>query len=171
MASPSRGQGESLGPSYFRVFRHQGWHYALAMPGVLLRSRDGLTGFERGPTLFNRNMRHSAVLLRGQTLWVFWTQVGDAPERILVSRVDLRGDWMGWKDEAPREILRPERPWEGALAPIEPSVRSSAYGLVNQLRDPALFEEDGRIYLLYAYGGESGIGLAELREAAAGAAR
>lgn len=166
-----QGQGESLGPSYFRVFRHGGWHYALAMPGVLLRSRDGLSGFERGPTLFNRNMRHSAVLLRGQSLWVFWTQVGDAPERILVSRIDLRGDWMGWKDEQPHEILRPERPWEGALAPVEPSVRSSAYGLVNQLRDPAIFEEDGTTYLLYAFGGESGIAVARLRESASGGAR
>ena len=33
---------------------------------------------------------------------------------------------------------------------------------VNQLRDPAIFEEDGRIYLLYSVAGESGIAIAEL---------
>jgi hypothetical protein len=33
---------------------------------------------------------------------------------------------------------------------------------VNQLRDPAIFEEDGRTYLLYAVAGESGIAIAEL---------
>jgi hypothetical protein len=59
-------------------------------------------------------------------------------------------------------VLRPETPWEGASAPVVPSKRSTAYGLVNQLRDPAIFEEDGRTYLLYAVGGESGIALAEV---------
>ena len=33
---------------------------------------------------------------------------------------------------------------------------------VNQLRDPAIYEEDGRIYLLYAVAGEQGIGIGEL---------
>jgi hypothetical protein len=33
---------------------------------------------------------------------------------------------------------------------------------VNQLRDPAVFEEDGRRYLLYAVKGEAGIAIAEL---------
>ena len=31
------------------------------------------------------------------------------------------------------------------------------------LRDPAILQEDGRIYLFYAVAGESGIGVAELR--------
>ena len=33
---------------------------------------------------------------------------------------------------------------------------------MNQLRDPAIFEEDGRVCLLYAVAGEGGIGLAEV---------
>jgi hypothetical protein len=153
---------ELLGSSYFRIFQHDGATFALAMPGQLYRSRDGLSGFEVGPVLFNPNMRHSAVLKRGQKLLVFWTQVGDVPERILLSRIDLAGDWTGWKDGPPVEVLRPERSWEGASAPLTPSVRSTAYGLVNQLRDPAVYEEDGRIYLLYAVAGESGIAIAEV---------
>jgi hypothetical protein len=132
------------------------------MPGQLYRSRDGLSGFESGPVLFNPNMRHAAVVQRGTELLVFWTQVGDAPERILLSRIDLTGDWLGWKDGAPIEVLRPERSWEGADAPLTPSVRSTAYGRVNQLRDPAIFEEDGRLFLLYAVAGESGIAIAEV---------
>ncbi len=153
---------EVLGRSYMRIFHHEGVTYALTMPGTLSRSADGLGGFEPGPTLFNPSMRHAALLQRGDVLWVFWTQVGEAPERILMSRIALTGDWHGWRDEAPVEILRPERPWEGAQAPLTPSVRSTAYGLVNQLRDPALFEEDGATYLLYAVGGESGIAIAQL---------
>jgi hypothetical protein len=158
-----RARPEVLGPSYFRVFQHDGWHYALAMPGVLFRSRDGLSGFEKGPTLFEPDMRHSALWKRGQTLHVFWTRVGDAPERIWLSTLDLAGPWEGWRESPPVEVLRPERPWEGADAPVEPSVRGAVYGHVNQLRDPAIFEEDGRTWLLYAVAGESGIAIARLR--------
>ena len=150
-----------LGRTYMRIFRHGGMTYALAMPGRLYRSEDGFTDFEQGPLLFNPDMRHSALLLRGDTLWVFWTQVGEVPERILLSSIDLSGDWMGWSETDPVEVLRPEREWEGADAPLEPSVRSTAYGQVNQLRDPAIYEEDGRVFLLYAVAGESGIAIAE----------
>jgi hypothetical protein len=83
---------EVLGRSYFRVFPHDGMTYALAMPGQLYRSRDGFSGFESGPLLFNPNMRHAALLQRGEELLVFWTQVGDLPERILLSRINLTED-------------------------------------------------------------------------------
>lgn len=153
---------EILGRTYFRVFRHGAYTYALAMPGLIYRSKDGLSGFEAGPMLFNPHMRHSAVMARGDTLHVFWTQVGDAPEGILWSTIDLSGDWMQWRETAPVEILRPEFDWEGADASLEPSVRSTAYGHVNQLRDPAVYEEDGTVYLLYAVAGESGIAIARV---------
>ena len=103
---------EILGRTYFRVFKHRGEVYALAMPGQLYRSRDGYSGFEMGPLIFNTDMRHAAVLPRGNTLDVFWTQVGHAPESILLSTIDLTGDWTRWKDSEPDEILRPEFPWE-----------------------------------------------------------
>ena len=151
-----------LGPPYFRVFEHDGWKYALAMPGLVLRSRDGLAAFEQGPRLFERDQRHTAVLKRGNVLHVFWTRVGDAPERIYASTVDLRGDWLGWRASEPQEVLRPERAWEGAGLPLAPSYRSAITVPVNQLRDPAVYVEDGRTYLLYAVQGERGIGIAEL---------
>lgn len=154
---------ELLGPSYFRVFHLGDYSYALAMPGILLRSKDGLSRFERGPALFGRDQRHTAVLQRGNELFVFWTKVGDAPERIYLSRIDTRRDWHEWKAGVPVEVLKPEFPWEGSDAPVTPSRRSTAFGHVNQLRDPAIFEEDGKTYLLYAVAGESGIALARLR--------
>ena len=153
---------EILSRSYLRAFQHRGMTYGLVMPGQILRSRDGFHDFETGPLLFNPNMRHAALLKRGDTLLVFWTQVGDVPERIMCSRIDLSGDWMGWKDGPAVEVLRPERPWEGAEAPLVPSIRSTAYGMVNQLRDPAIHEEGDRVFLLYAVAGESGIAIAEL---------
>ena len=156
---------EILGRTYFRAFEYNGTHYALAMPGVVYRSTDGLAGFEQGPLLFNKDMRHAALLRDGDTLYVFWTQVGEAPERILVSAIDLRGDWMQWKDSPAVEVMRPEHAYEGADAPLEPSIRSTAYGHVNQLRDPAIHVEGDTIYLLYAVAGESGIAAATLTRA------
>ena len=131
-------------------------------PGQFYRSKDGLPPFEEGPLLFNKNMRHAALLKREGTLYVFWTQVGDAPERILLSTIELSADWQAWQETEAVEVLRPERPWEGADAPLESSVRSVAYGHVNQLRDPAIFSEGDKIYLLYAVAGESGIAIAEV---------
>lgn len=154
--------GEEIGAVYLRAFRHAGWTYAMAMPGVFLRSADGFAPFETGPRLFERDQRHSALLKRGETLHVFWTRVGDAPERIYASTVDLSGDWMSWRASEPVEVLRPERPWEGADLPVSPSYRSATSIPVNQLRDPAIFEENGRTYLLYAVKGEGGIAIAEL---------
>jgi hypothetical protein len=58
-------QPEILGPSYLRIFPHDGVTYALAMPGQFFRSKNELHGFEPGPVRFNPNMRHSAVLKRG----------------------------------------------------------------------------------------------------------
>jgi hypothetical protein len=154
-----------LGPSYFRVFAHRGTTYALVMPGILYRSANGLDAFERGPDIFGEPLqRHTALLLRGDTLFVFWTRVGDAPERILLSRVDLSGDWTGWRAGSPTDLLRPEHPWEGAELPVEPSWRGAINHPVNALRDPAILEDAGRAYLLYAIAGESGIAIAELTE-------
>ena len=155
-------RAEILGRPYFRVFFHEGFFYALAMPGFLYRSRDRLSGFEGGLRLFEDDMRHSAVLKRGDTLYVFWTRAGDAPERILLSTIDLAGDWHEWKETDSVEVLRPETEWEGAHLPLRPSRRGAIDVPVNQLRDPAIYEEDGRVYLLYSVAGESGIAIAEL---------
>lgn len=154
---------EVLGNPYFRAFVWGGKTYAMAMPGVFYRSDDGLSAFEKGPTLFEKLMRHSALLVRDDVLHVFWTRVGDAPESILHSTIELTDDWHDWTAGEPNVVLAPEHDWEGADAPVEPSQRSTAHGHVNQLRDPAVFvDDDGRTYLLYAVAGESGIGLAEI---------
>jgi hypothetical protein len=156
-------QPDIIGRTYFRAFNWQGFTYGLAMPGQFYRSRNPEGPFEQGPLLFNKNMRHAAVMLQDSTLNVFWTEVGDAPEHIKLSKIDLANDWALWSDGEPIEILRPERSWEGAEAPLTPSVRSVAYGTVNQLRDPAIFIEGNETFLLYAVAGESGIAIAELK--------
>lgn len=153
---------EILGHPYFRVFEFGGWHYALAMPGIFYRSRDGLSAFEQGPILFNRNIRHVALKLDGTTLSVFHTMVGDVPERVLLSTIDVSGDWGAWAASPATVILEPETDYEGAGLPLEPSVRGPVHGPVRQLRDPAIYQEGDATYLLYSVAGESGIAIARL---------
>lgn len=153
-----------LGRPYFRAFKHNDIWYAMAMPGVFYRSSDGLRHFEEGPTLFESDMRHSALRLVGSTLQVFWTRVGDAPERILLSTVDLSGDWHEWEASEPVDVLRPEYTWEGSDLPLVPSQRGASMTPVNQLRDPAFFEERERLFLLYSVAGEQGVAIAMLED-------
>ena len=151
-----------LGEPYMRVVRYADSYLALAMPGIFYRSRDGLTGFERGPTCFDDVMRHCALLIEGDILHVFYSQVGDMPERILRCEITLKGDWHQWHHSAPETVLEPERNYEGITAPLQPSVRGLAWEPVRELRDPAVFVDNGERYLLYSVAGERGIAIARL---------
>ena len=155
---------EILGASYWRVFEWGGYHYALAMPGQLYRSKDGLTAFEEGPTLFTPTMRHAALKLDGDILTVFYSNAGDCPERILMSTIELKPDWLEWRNSEPVTVLAPEMDYEGVDLPLVASARGAIHEPVRQLRDPCIFEEAGRTYLLYSVAGEHGLALAELIE-------
>ena len=161
-----------LGHPYLRAFDYRGATYAFAkrgdVDGIFLRSRDGVAPFEEGPRCLPR-VRHSALWVEGDTLFLLYTTVGDAPERIQLSTVDLSQDWNKWAPSKPRILLEPETDYEGANEPLVPSTYGASEGPVRQLRDPAIFFEDGRRYLLYSVAGERGIAIAELR-AVSGAA-
>lgn len=158
---------EILGNSYFRIFEWQGDTYAMARLGVLYRSKDGLTNFKAGPNPFAGGsapaaVRHVALKLDGNRLSVFYSRIGDNPESILLSTIELSPDWRDWKASAPVLILEPEQLYEGADRPSLPSLAGMAREPVRQLRDPAIFREAGKDYLLYTVAGESGIAIAEL---------
>lgn len=165
---------EILGIFYWRVFHWENWWYAMGKGGLLYRSRDGLTHFEQGPNPFpssdlrdqnynNAGPRHLALHLVGETLWVYYSSIGDSPERILRNRIALTPDWSNWKTSAPQEVLRPETTYEGADLPVKPSAAGAMKGREHALRDPAIFvDTDGRVYLLYSVAGEAGIAIAEL---------
>lgn len=156
---------EVLGRPYFRVFQWRGWYYALGMPGVFYRSRDGLAGFEEGPTLFTQHMRHSALRLGGNILSVFFSNAFDCPEHIIMCTIDLTPPWEQWWASEPVSVLEPETDYEGGDLPLLPSRRGRIDEPVRQLRDPSIFREDGRTWLLYSVAGEHGIAIAEILDA------
>ena len=109
-------------------------------------------------------MRHTAIKLDDNTLSVFYSRFGDTPERIMLSKVELTPDWNGWTPSEPVTVLAPKEEFEGVSLPIEPSVSGAASGPVHQLRDPAIYREDSRAWLLYSVAGESGIAITEWKD-------
>lgn len=157
-------QSEIQGGSYLRAFRYNDWWYGWVMPGHVYRSRDGMTGFEFGPSLLDENVRHAAVWLQGDRLRLFYTRAEDAPEHIVTATVDLRPDWLEWTVADEHPVLMPDEPYEGGDLPIEPSRRGAIMHPVRQLRDPAVFLEQDKAFLIYAAAGEHCLAVAEIVE-------
>ena len=83
--------------SYLRVFPFQGYVYGVSRLGLLSRSADPLGTFELGANAFRdgpyaNRVRHVALVRRGDRLHVFFTGIGDAPERVLMSAIALTED-------------------------------------------------------------------------------
>jgi hypothetical protein len=153
--------------SYLRGFTHDGILYGLSRLGLLLRTTDPLVSFEAAASVFrggpyDNRVRHVAVIQHAGLLYIFFTGIGDAPERIMMSTMSLAGDWKTWKAGDPVEVLRPEAAYECPGLPNAPSEAGDIKGPAQQLRDPGIFEEDGRTYLFYSFCGEQGIAAAEL---------
>jgi hypothetical protein len=155
--------------SYLRVFQHQGEFYAIARLGQLLRAKDKnpLHEFELGDspfreTPYNGRVRHVALFETGNVLHVFFTAIGDAPEKIMYTTINLSGDWGQWKVGAIADVLTPGAAYECPTLPIEPSEIGEIDRRARQLRDPAVFRENGKTYLFYTFCGEQGIAAAEV---------
>jgi hypothetical protein len=150
-----------------RVFSHGGEYYGFVRLGRLLRATDPLASFELGPSPFRDGpyagrVRHVALLPSAGKLDVFFSAIGDAPEKILHTTISLTGDWSQWKARGYDEVLTPQTAYECPDLPMAPSEVGEIYGPAKQLRDPALFMDDGRIFLFYTVCGEQGIGAAEV---------
>lgn len=150
-----------LGPSYFRVFNYNNETYALSFGTFFKRESDDKV-YKKGSNILP-NARHTAVTVVGDHLVVYYSQKGDAPERILKTVVNLsEGDWKSWKAGPVSEVLKSEMAYEGAELPIKKSVKGFAKNRVHELRDPAIFIDNNDVYLYYSVAGEAGIAVAKM---------
>jgi len=158
-----------IAPFYLRVFR-VGANATLGLAmldiknqGVLLRSLDGVDFRQALPGRLGR-MRHGCMLpiRRSRAALLFFSRIGDAPERILAARVQVNAAVVEWPPKQGRTLLEPTAD-EGDGAPARPSVRGSAHPPAQELRDPAALACcDGRVFLFWASGGERGVSGGEL---------
>jgi hypothetical protein len=154
--------------SFIRVFARGGGLYGMARLGVLLRAPDALASVEVGPNAFrdtaygSTRVRHVALVPSGNRLLVFFTAIGDAPERMLMSTIDMTTPWTDWKAGAPVDVMQPERDYECANLPIAKSAVGDIFEPARQIRDPHVLEDEGRTYLFYVTCGEQGVAGAEI---------
>ena len=92
-----------------------------------------------------------------------FSRIGDAPERLLHSELKPAEAWSDWSFGPFSEMLRPAPGWEGGDLPVAASVMGTVMERVNELRDPALFLDQGQVWIAYCGGGESGIGMARVK--------
>lgn len=155
---------------YFRLFRTSPRYFALGKDDHGARTFHGSAWngpFTPGPRLLSR-ARHAAVAAWDERLLVVYSRIGDAPEHLRACTLTLAEDWWDRSEltvEMDQELLRPEYDWEGADLDIRPS-KSGPTGPAHELRDPAIFREDGVTYLVYAVRGESGLAIARIDEQA-----
>lgn len=154
--------------SYLRVFRRGAYYYGISRLGTVSRAADPRGIFEIGQSLFRNGsayagrVRHVGLVVRGDRLYVFFTSIGDAPERVLMSTVDLAGDWTTWRASDPGDVIAPTAPYECVDLPNVPSTAGDIDEPARQIRDPFVFEDEGRAYLFYSTCGEQGIAAAEI---------
>jgi hypothetical protein len=158
---------------YLRLWKWNGYYYAIARGGrPLYRSKDGIhfetaarSPFDGSPEF--KKIRHTALKLDGHVLTVFYSRIGDNPEHIMMSKIVLGPNWEEWTATKPVDVLFPATGYEGVALPSKPSEPGMTGGRVKEVRDPAIYREGDKTYLLYTIEGEYGIAIAELVEASA----
>jgi hypothetical protein len=182
---------QMVGPAYLRVFSHGGRWYGLVGSGEMIETTDldapfrpvaDIIGDEIAASLYPTDIggarkaasgrerfsiRHIGVDVAGNRLVVYFSCVGHMPERILATVVDLAAPPYTWRAQGTLEVLRPQLEWEGAKLAEAHSLGGKSRQLENSLRDPAVFRDEGKTWLLYSAAGEHGIGMVriEYREA------
>jgi len=153
------------GQFYFRVFKYKDKFYSIAkngnQDGVIYESDGWDSEFKPIYNLIP-NIRHAAVYVDKNILFLFYSRIGDSPESILMTTINLDN----WKSLSTQRVLQPRAGYEGAHLPVMESMPGSSTlrygGPVNEVRDPYIYEENGNLHLLYSLAGECGIGLAQL---------
>ena len=107
------------------------------------------------------SIRHASLIYYMDFLIMFYTKIGDSPERIYAAKV-AKGDKGLWLTSNELEITRPELNFEGVNLDIEVSVSGPSLRKENALRDPYVMRDGEEYFLFYACGGESGIAVGKL---------
>lgn len=157
---------------YLRAVRWRGYWLGMTKGGVMHLSADGLSGFRQlprpafpmGSSIGDApgDVRHVALLCRGDDLLVYFTRIGDAPEHIRCGHIDLSRPIDSWRVSAETVVIKPEFSWEGAGIASGPSRAGPSAGPENALRDPAILVDEGNCHLFYSYAGEQGLAVSRI---------
>ena len=157
---------------YLKIVKWRDTWIGMSKGGVMYISAGALPKLERLPKPAFRmkdpmgdapgDVRHVALDVRENILRIYYSRVGDSPESILRSQIDLNAPMHSWRAKGAELVLKPETEWEGATLPVTRSRRGAARRPENALRDPAIYKEGDLAYLFYCGAAETNIGLAAL---------
>lgn len=159
---------QALAPFYLRVFHVDGVTFGVAKlvnEGVAMYvRRAGAPTFTQLPGVM-QDVRHTAVLVRHNAVYMFYSRMNDSPEHIRWAELDMpRSEpfHRSWIPSTSASLAWPNEAYEGGGLSAVAAGAGSVKGLVRGLRDPAVLELGGgaraEAALFYAVGGESGIG-------------
>jgi len=176
-------QAPLLGPPYFRATWLGDVMYLSMWEGRLARATSWNGPFDLAPFIHDgdhlpphvsgrdarhpgrsggRQIRHGHIFAHDGRLHMTFSRIGDGPERLLHCEVVPADDWADWRFGPVSDLLRPAAGWEGGDLPMRPSIMGTAMERLHELRDPALFTDDGQVYMAYCGGAESGLGIARI---------
>jgi hypothetical protein len=168
---------QPLAPFYMRVFNYSDHMYGVVKGGGLWKSKTGRDEFELVTNLFDPLLkeevwhnysgavRHVGLYLDKHILHIFFSRIGDNPERILHTFVDLSNNHdKDWKVERYTEVIKPEVKYEGAELELSTSQAGAAHNPENALRDPYIMYEQNSFYLFYSVAGEQGIAISKFEK-------
>jgi hypothetical protein len=155
---------------YLRVVKWNDCWVGMSKGGVMYLSKDGISDFQRLPCKVfpigdsransHGDIRHVALKIEGSQLLVFYSRIGDAPESIYRAVIDLSLPIEQWIASYQSLVLAPELEYEGVENPVQASRAGPEFDFKRQVRDPAIFIDGAKEYLLYSIGGEQGIAIA-----------
>ncbi len=73
-----------------------------------------------------------------------FTAIGDAPERLFVSTIDMTKEWSEWRVSPPVDVMQPETDYECGRLPVAPSAVGDIFEPARQIRDPHVLEDGGK---------------------------
>ena len=159
-----------IAPFYLKTFSYRNSIYGITKGGNLWRSLDGISPFEQlgnpySPDLANDMwhndpgcIRHVGLLRMETILHIVFSRIGDKPEHILYSKMDLSSsNPYNWSFSNTVSLVYPETIDEGVNIPPIISTSGPSLSDENALRDPHLLLDEDKLYLFYSIRGESGI--------------
>jgi len=166
-----------LAPFYMRVFNYSGYIYGMVKGGDIWKSKDGISDFKSVVNPFDSSklnniwhdyigaIRHVGLYRKKNILHVFFSRIGDKPERIIHTSINLDKNLdKDWRIGNFSEVIKPDEDYEGAKLIMKESTAGAAHYPENALRDPYLMRDSNLFYLFYSVAGEQGIAFSQFKE-------
>lgn len=161
-----------VGEFYLKIIPWNGGWVGISRGGTLYLSKSSIFDLKKieKQIYHKRNyfgnadgdIRHAALQIIENFLYIFYTRIGDAPESILCNIINLKINPENWKISDTLVISKPTEIWEGSTLELKKSKPGLAAQKENALRDPAILYYMNKTFMFYSVAGESGIAVQEI---------